>query len=76
MNHSFVLVFYCHNRKQEDQFMSRTKSVPPFPNLEAYLGVVLGELVQHVDLELGGLPVLLHVLDYLDRDNSPLNTCL
>ena len=33
------------------------------------LGVLLLQLFQHVDLELGGLPVLVHVLDDLQGEH-------
>ena len=37
-----------------------------------YLRVVLRQLVEHIDLELGGLAILLDVLDDLDGDDPPL----
>ena len=33
------------------------------------LWVLFLQLLQHIDLQLGGLPVLVHVLDYLQRQN-------
>ena len=37
-----------------------------------HLGIIFGQFVQHVDLQLGRLPVLLHVLDDLDGNHPPL----
>ena len=45
--------------------------VEPVEHLHAAVaapGVVLGQLLEDVDLELGRLAVLLHVFDYLERD--------
>ena len=45
--------------------------VEPVEHLHAAVaapGIVLGQLLEDVDLQLGRLAILLHVLDYLERD--------